>query len=847
MRTPYAAVLTGLVVATVALTAQSPQPSAPAPQPTAQAPEPVPGVPPVTFRVQVDYVELDALVTDAQGKPVRDLTREDFEVLEDKVPQKIDLFSFFEVPVTRPDQPLFSPTPIEPDVRLNAPFDGRLYVIVLDDLHTYALRSTLVKKAARQFIEKNMGANDVAAVVHLSGRNDAGQEFTSSKRLLLAAVDRFMGRKLRSATAGRLESYQNSTNTAPDQNGQVDKIKDPDAFERGYNARASLDSMASLAKFLEGIRGRRKALLYFGEGIDYDIHNVFENNDASVIMDSVRNTIGAATRANVAIYTIDPRGLTQLADETIEMSGTFPEDPRYGISNSTLQDELRRSQDSLRVLAEETGGYAAVNSNDFSGAFERVVRDNSTYYVLGYYPTNDRRDGRVRKIDVRVKRPGLTVHARKSYVAPRGKPDAPKTETAGGTSPKLRDALGSPLPDSGLAMAVSAAAFKGVAPKASVLVTIQTEGGRFRFTDKDGQSLDRLEVSLMAIDTKGKIQGGDKQTVELKLKAQTRQAVEAAGFRTLSRMELAPGRYQLRVGAMAGATESVGTVYYDLEVPDFSKDVLSVSGLVVSSNFAGITPTARADDQLKDILKPPPTTARDFSVADTIWTFAEVYDNQVKTPHQVDIRTLLRANDGRIVAKIEETRSTDELQGAKGGFGHVTQIPLKDVAPGQYVLRVEAQTRLSGSTTVARETLVRVWPIPQQRPPAAQAPPARTVVSVAKGAQSTVNAYRTVIARNETEWQTLWGTVPMRRAAPKVNFENTMVVGVFLGSRPSAGYAVEVSGVKEENGALVVEYFEREPAEGTASADVITTPFAIAGVPMHAGDVRFEKIPAPPK
>ena len=165
--------------------------------------------PSVTFRVEINYVEVDAAVFDRQGRFVNDLTRDDFQVLEEGVPQDVSAFSLVNIPIERAERPLFARNHIEPDVATNAtPFEGRVYVLVLDDLQTAPLRTPLVRRAARQFIEQAMAANDVAAVVYTSGRGEAGQEFTSSKRLLAASVDRFMGRKLRSTTLERLDQYQ---------------------------------------------------------------------------------------------------------------------------------------------------------------------------------------------------------------------------------------------------------------------------------------------------------------------------------------------------------------------------------------------------------------------------------------------------------------------------------------------------------------------------------------------------------------------------------------------------------------------------------------------------------------
>src|SRR5262245_60626970 len=158
-------------------------------QPPVQGPTP-------TFKTQVEYVEVDALVTDQQGQFVRDLKQQDFQVFEDGKLQKIATFGLVDIPIERADKPLYSPTAIEPDVQTNAvPFDGRVYVMILDDLHTAALRSQRVRIAARQFIQRNMGANDLMAVVFTGGRSQDAQEFTSNKRLLLAAVDKVIGRK----------------------------------------------------------------------------------------------------------------------------------------------------------------------------------------------------------------------------------------------------------------------------------------------------------------------------------------------------------------------------------------------------------------------------------------------------------------------------------------------------------------------------------------------------------------------------------------------------------------------------------------------------------------------------
>ena len=663
-----------------------------------QAPPPAPQPGP-TFKVRVDYVEVDARVTDRQGNFVRDLTKDDFQVLEDGKPQAISAFSLVDIPVERLQRPLGASQPVEPDVKTNErPFEGRIYVMVIDDLHTLFGRTDRVKRAARQFIEQRLGANDLMAIVHTSGRGDSGQEFTSNKRLLLASVDKTMGDKVRSATVGRTEQYYNTKNPM-----EAGDASDPDEAERGFKARSTLETLKSVADWFAGVHGRRKSILFVSEGIDYDINDVFGNMSASSIIDDTRDVIASATRSDVSIYGIDPRGLTSLGDEDITVQ-TYPDDTSLGIGSNSLQNEVRLSQDSLRVLSDETGGFATVNRNDFATAYERIVDDNSSYYVLAYYPTSEKRDGKFHKIDVRVRRPGLTVRSRKGYASPKGKAPAPPT-TTNAAATELHDTLNSPLPVSGLTMHVFAAPFKGTAPNASVLLGAELRGRDLRLGPND-----KVDVSYLAIDASGKIRGSNTDSITMNLRPETKARVEASGLRLLNRVDLPPGRYQLRFAARDSAGGALGSVLYDLEVPDFAKLPFSMSGLVLTSRSAAAQPTARPDEQLKPILPGPPSAMRTFPENDELMLFAEVYDNEGSSPHKVDIATTVTSDTGKVVFKDESERASSELQGARGGYGHTERIPLRDLGPGVYVLKVEARSRLGKGDTASRDVQFTVGP-----------------------------------------------------------------------------------------------------------------------------------------
>jgi VWFA-related protein len=660
--------------------------------------------PPVTFRVEVNYVEIDAVVTDAQGNFVPGLTKDDFEVVEEGKPQALSILTRVDIPIERADAPLFSPTAIEPDVQTNTkPFNGRVVVLVLDDLQTHFARSVRVREAAKQFIQQYLGENDIAAVVQTGARRDGAQEFTGNRRLLLQAVGNFVGQKARSATLDRLDDYYMQRDV-----GSLATPRDLSEAERAFKARNTYSTLRQVADYLAGVRGRRKAVVFFSEGVDYDIDNPIYNRYASDIRNEMLAAIAAATRANVSFYGVDPRGLTGLGDEGMDVR-SIPDDPTLGLGLTSLNDELRRSQNSLRTISDETGGFAAVNRNDLRTAFSNIIQDNSSYYLLGYYSNDTRRDGRFRKVQVRVKRPGLTVRARRGYVAPSGKAASSQKGSPENTaSPELRAALDSPIPVSGVGLRVAAASLKGTAPNSSILITLEVRGADLKFAQQNGIFADDLEVSVIAVDRDAKIREGGRDVVQLRLRPQTHDLVSRAGVRLFRRLELPPGRYQLRVGARDGTSGAVGSVHYDIDVPDFVKPPMSMSGLLVASASAASMPSVNPDPELKAIMPTPPTAVREFARGDKLSVFTEIYDNQTGTPHRVAITASVIADDGKVVHSSADERRSEELQGARGGYGYMSEIDTGGLAPGRYVLRVKAETLLAKGPTAERELEFRI-------------------------------------------------------------------------------------------------------------------------------------------
>jgi VWFA-related protein len=687
-----------LSIVLLAALAQAPaQPPAPSSLPP-QQPQP-----PITFKVEVNYVEVDATVTDAQGNFVRNLTKDDFQIAEDGVPQTLTAFSVVDIPIEHVDPPLYSKTAIAPDVVSNRkPFEGRVFVIVIDDLNTRASRTPRVRAAARQFVERYIAANDIVAVVNTSGYGKAMQDFTSNRALAVRAIDGGIGNKAESSTEARLQDYYLNNGTPGVTTNVNASFND---MMRYNNARNTLRTLSSLADFMAGMRGRRKAVVVFSEGINYDLVDAINNPHTTDVQHEMRDLIAAATRGNVSFYPVDPRGVTSGMEDAIEIGG-MPADG--SITSTQMMDEMRLEHDSLRTIAEETGGFAVLNQNDYRNAFSRILDDSSSYYVLGYYPTSDKRDGKFRNIQVRVAKPGLRVHTRRGYVGPvpEKKERATKGTPAERTSPQLLDALESPVAVSGLTFSAFAAPFKGAPGHDAITLAMELDGPTMTFAQRpDGRYGNDIEVTLYALDTgSGKVKDGAHDTVNLVLRPQVTSM--PTPFRVLRVLKVPPGKYQLRIGAKEGGGK-VGTVIYELEAPDFTKGPIAMSGIVLSSTASARIPTANpGGSDLKDVLPSPPSASREFQRGDELSVFAEIYDNLgTATAHRVVINTSILSDEGKTVFTTSDERRSDELSGSAGpgGYGHVSKIPLSGLTPGRYVLRLEARPTLGKSEPVARE------------------------------------------------------------------------------------------------------------------------------------------------
>jgi VWFA-related protein len=411
-----------MVLLAAGLSAQAPA------KPPASPQQPQP-----TFRVQIDAVTMDVIVKDDQGRFVPDLKKDDFEIYEDGVKQDISsmtlshggrVSNLLEAPPPPPPEGI-----ILPPMRKVQDTSGRIFLFFVDDLHLQFQNTGRVRDLFKR-IEKNLvHEGDLFGIVS-SGPSSISIDMTYDRRRLDEAINKIAGSGLKPS-----EIINNGTGGE-----SVTELK--------YNAHVAFSTMSEALDNLEKVHNRRKAIVWVSEGYDFnpfqnsrlgllDPTSPFTQNQSNAMMNTQDNGDGttsntpdslvkqqqqsetfsdselaselaeltrSANRANTTIYTIDPRGLVAGSDIDEQVDPT-----EWG-------DYVRKSQDSLRVLAEETGGVPVVNMNDFDKALKNIDAASSDYYVLGYYSSNPDIMKRRRQVDVKIVRKGLTVFSRKEYV-----------------------------------------------------------------------------------------------------------------------------------------------------------------------------------------------------------------------------------------------------------------------------------------------------------------------------------------------------------------------------------------------------------------------------------------------
>jgi hypothetical protein len=247
-------------------------------------------------------------------------------------------------------------------------------------------------------------------------------------------------------------------------------------------------------------------------------------------------------------------------------------------------------------------------------------------------------------------------------------------------------------------MRVFGAAYKGVGRNAAVVLAVEVDAAQLELVEANGVFTGRMDVGFVATDAKKKITRSPRYTTTFAMKPETHQRFKKNGMRLIMQADLPEGRYQLRVAA--GSATRAGSVVYDLEVPDFTKTPLILSGVSLTSSAAPEAVTRQlGGDLLSDVLPHPPTASRTFAPDETLVLYAEVYENtRTATAHPIFMTTDLRDDGGRVVRTVSEQRSSTDPRRKSGGYAFAPRLSLEDVPPGRYLLHVETRSGAGGKT-----------------------------------------------------------------------------------------------------------------------------------------------------
>ena len=602
--------------------------------------------PPPTFRGGVELVQFDVTVLDRHRKPVEGLTAADFTVRDNGEVRPIVAFT----PITLPGPALVAAkwmTSFPPDVVTNAPTEGRLVVILLDRNIAYGRSAQIAREVGAAIVDR-LGPGDLGAVVHTAHLNPS-QNFTADRQRLLAAIQ----------SRGVGMSYAVGAGRA---------VGDCPC------GLCSIDAVAHIARTLASAGPRQKTIFFIGSAIATAFDTDGEKETPTVAGDCIRERwlatqamFAAAQQANVVVHTIDPTDL----------------DGPPGFSAATpSRQAVVHNPDSLRELASATGGRAVLNTNAHTDRVAPLFEEAQSYYLLAFDAGRPLANGRMRRVEVTVNRPDVEVRTRRGYYPPGSLPAAPNV--SGAARDRVSPDLAGLLPNSALPLRMAlvpvSAAGREDAAVAIVLgvdrATRSSDGGR-------------IALRAMAFDTNGREQGSVRQVFDA--------AALPGRFDVLARMYLRPGQYEIRATVDApGGTSTAGSIYGYVDVPDFRRQRISLSGVALSRRGRVALPA----DGLADALPIVPTAERAFAPSDRVSGFVRLYQQTRGRP--VAATLTVAVLDARDRVLTEQTTSFDarRFELARAADYHF-DLPL-NVAPGDYLLRLDATASKATATRGVR-------------------------------------------------------------------------------------------------------------------------------------------------
>jgi VWFA-related protein len=565
-------------------------------------------------------------------------------------------------------------------------------------------------EAAQTFLKTKMQAADLVALVSLGDTLTVDQDFTADKDALVREVGAYNGTEGQGCTEGanaNSNQVEDTTAYTPDESEYNDLNTDRELF--------ALRSISqSLAKINE-----KKSLLYFSGGIS---RSGIENQA------SIRSAINAAVRADLAIYSVDTRGLQAVTPMGDASTGSLRGQGAFnGGSLTNNMNANFASQEVMASLSTDTGGKAFLDSNDFAPAFAQVQADNSAYYAIGFHSSDPARDGKYRKLTVKITRPGIKLEYRPGYYAPADFKHSGKEDR----EQELQDQLASDLPATDVAVYMDAMYFRLDATRYYMPVSLVVPGSQIPFVkggDKDKATLDI--IGAVIDDTKRPV-GRVRDTVKLNFDAS--QEARQKNIQYTTSFNLPPGKYQVKFVVRENETGLMGSFIAEVTLPDLKKAPLKMSSILLASQREpSKKPGKEIDPLVRNGQEYVPNISHVFRQDQHLYLLYEVYDptrekavaaDEPKgTKPGINLMSSLELIQGS--TKVYETPIVQaraiNVEG-RDAVSFELDVPLSGLKPGQYLCQLNVIDDAAGSFAFPRfAVLVRE---PPAQPVAAPATP----------------------------------------------------------------------------------------------------------------------------
>ena len=684
-----------------------------------QAPEP--GSADVLPPLSVEVVRIEVVVTEKRGRPRAGLRLEDFAVFEDGKPQPIVQFQAFarhRPGGAPPDDPPRETDGEEPEELLPA----RYVVLAIDDVHMEMESLVRARKALARFLEEDLRPEDQVALVTTSGALALSQEFTSDREVLRETLSGLSAQGRRSEWSGvpYLSEYQAelieggdplALDAAVQEVLQAGVFQDPGSAEqearrkaRGvlteavFNSRLTLEALESLCRGLSALSGR-KSLFLVSDGF----LTGFSTNRGSGF--DLRRIADAGTRAGVVVYALDTRGLVASPPSASASSITRVQPATLGLIEAMRRRSEEATRDAMHALAADTGGFLVESRNNLRSGLREMLKDTETYYVLAYEPTNPKRDGGFRRIEVKV--PGLRgveVRTRAGYFAPddRRRAEATAADEARREEQRrseMRTALRSLAPLTGIPLRLSAD-FVSVERGVTRLVVSGNVGvANLPFVRLPDRRRATVESVAVVYDETGALAAAlptERSTMDLS--DAEYEEVRRRGLPYQKAVPLPPGRYQVRLAAREEATGLLGSAWQRVEIPVLAPDRLTLSSLFLLERDAAAG-EARPGAPL--VLRNAQALRR-FARAEGLHAQFYAYNPKRDPSGAADLVSQAQVLRGGVLLGTAAPEPVEP--GAPEGppAPHTTRIKLLRFEPGDYELRVTVTDRKANATTTRR-------------------------------------------------------------------------------------------------------------------------------------------------